>query len=94
MQAITKETVIKLANLSHIAVDDDACARLTHAMQELCDMTDALQADVAEPRQEDAIPLSFLRADLAKTEYSRADLLRAAPAHDGETFLVPRTVEE
>lgn len=94
MQPITTDTVLRLAELAQIAIDSDSCARMAIAMQGLCDLTDALRADAAEPRQEDAISLSALREDHAKTEYSREALLQAAPAHDGEAFLVPRTVEE
>ncbi len=91
---MTKETVQRLAALSHIAIDDTECEALAMELQGLCALTDALIAMPKEPQIEDAVSVAALRSDHSKQEYTREELLQAAPVHDGETFLVPRTVEE
>ena len=91
---MTKETLLNLAELSNLAIDDNDCARLAAEMQDLCDLAKLLQSNAAEPRQDDALSLSALREDAVGDSLSREVLLSAAPVHDGESFLVPRTVEE
>ncbi len=95
MQPITKEKILHLASLSRIAVDEAACADLS------CDITElAALADHLEPllvridSPADAVGIDALRVDAVTEGLERETFLATAPATDGETLLVPRTVEE
>ena len=89
------ETVRRLALLSHIALEDDECLAMAQDLSSLERLADQLEPLPSErDRFEGAVELSELREDTVFAGLERELLLDASPAHDGQTILVPRTVEE
>jgi aspartyl-tRNA(Asn)/glutamyl-tRNA(Gln) amidotransferase subunit C len=95
MSCITKETVKHLAELSRIAVSSEECELLASDLAELADLAHVLDVLPREAdRYEGAVPYQALREDAVNPSFAREELLQAAAVRDGETVLVPRTVEE
>ena len=89
------ETVRRLALLSHIALEDDECRAMARDLSSLERFADQLEPLPSErDRFDGAVELSELRGDVVRAGLERAILLEASPTHDGQTILVPRTVEE
>lgn len=92
---MNRETVRRLAFFAHIALHDDECETLAKDLTSLEAFANFLEPLPSEADLfEGAVTLSQLRDDVASASLDREELLDAAPNQDGQTILVPRTVEE
>lgn len=89
---ITPDTVERLARLSCLSLTERERESMAAELEELVDCMKVLTAlDGGEGAATPAAP-DGLREDLPIPSMDRAELLASAPAHDGESYLVPRTV--
>lgn len=92
---ITPEEVARIATLSRLEMNDDLSAKLTGQMDDILGYMEKLSeldtADV-EPMYTPVEHVSVLRDDVARSEYSREEILANAPEEDGRYFIVPRIV--
>lgn len=93
---ITRETVEHIAALSRLRLSERESGQIAAQLEQIVgymDILSRLSAEDAEPVGH-GIPLkNVLRADEALPSRPREQLLANSPSHDGEAFLVPRTVE-
>lgn len=91
----TKEQILSIAALSHIAVSEEEALRFSSELSALRSLAERLEPiDGEDEPMTDALPLAALREDTVGECLSRDAILSAAPAHDGVCLLVPRTVED
>ena len=93
---ITIETIDELSRLARLSLPEEEKAAMTARLEEIVDYMDALNrldTDGMEPMSHVFPVKNVLREDIPIPSENRAELLKNAPAADGEMFLVPRTVE-
>ena len=93
---ITEEMVDYVSVLSRLKLPAEEKARMTGALERILDYMDVLNAlDTAEVEpMSHVFPVkNVLREDEVVPSGDRSELLKNAPASDGEAFLVPRAVE-
>lgn len=93
---ITEDLVDQISQLSRLrlpAEEKTAMAAELERIVAYMDVLDTLDTAGAEPLSRSFSPKNVLRPDAAAPSFDREALLAGAPAGDGETFLVPRTVE-
>ena len=89
---ITPDTVGRLARLSCLSLTERERENMATDLVELVDCMKALAAlDSGDGAALPAAP-EGLREDRPIPSMDREELLACAPAHDGESYLVPRTV--
>ena len=90
--SVSKETVNRLAALSMLELTDAETQQLSGELETIVDYMNIL-SQLPCVDADAAAPAPALRKDRVILSRDRAELLANAPAHDGETFLVPKTVE-
>ncbi len=93
---IKKELVSYVADLSRIRLDETEVAEMQAQMSEIVgymDILNQLDTDGIEPMSHIFSIANVLRDDVVQPSYPRADILRNAPEHTDEAFVVPKTVE-
>jgi aspartyl-tRNA(Asn)/glutamyl-tRNA(Gln) amidotransferase subunit C len=94
---ITPEDVRHVARLARLALSDEELVRMRAEMSAILDYMDKLRSlDTAgvEPTSH-AVPLrNVMREDEPIPSQPREDMLANAPDRDGDTFRVPRIIEE
>lgn len=94
---ITPEDVRHVARLARLALSDEELVRMRAEMSAILDYMDKLRSlDTAgvEPTSH-AVPLrNVMREDEPVPSQPREDMLANAPDRDGDTFRVPRIIEE
>ena len=93
---ITNELVRYVANLSRIKLDEAGEEKMRGELAAILDYMDVLNkldTEEVEPLSHVfAIP-NVMRDDEVKNSYDREELLKNAPEHTDETFIVPKTVD-
>lgn len=90
---ITEEMVDELARLARLSLEREERTAMTARLEQIVDYMGVLSGlDEARSPLPDALENVF-REDEPVASMDRAALLACAPASDGETYLVPRTVE-
>jgi aspartyl-tRNA(Asn)/glutamyl-tRNA(Gln) amidotransferase subunit C len=94
---ISPEDVRHVARLARLALSDEELVRMRAEMSAILDYMDKLRSlDTAgvEPTSH-AVPLrNVMREDEPVPSLPREDMLANAPDRDGDTFRVPRIIEE
>ena len=93
---ITTEMVDYISQLSRLSLPEEEKEAMTAQLERIVDYMDVLnQLDTAdiEPMSHVFPVKNVLREDVVEPSFDRAELLKNAPATDGEAFLVPRAVE-
>jgi aspartyl-tRNA(Asn)/glutamyl-tRNA(Gln) amidotransferase subunit C len=94
---ISPEDVRHVARLARLALSDEELVRMRADMSAILDYMDKLRSlDTAgvEPTSH-AVPLrNVMREDEPVPSQPREDMLANAPDRDGDTFRVPRIIEE
>lgn len=93
---ITKELVSYVAALSRIKLDDaetEAMQREMGAIVDYMEVLNQLDTEHVEPLSHIFNITNVMRADEIAPSYSREDILKNAPEHTEEAFVVPKTVE-
>lgn len=90
--SVSKETVQRLAALSMLELTDAETQQLSDELETIVDYMNIL-SQLPCAQAEPAAPGHLLREDRVISSRDRSELLANAPAHDGETLLVPKTVE-
>lgn len=93
---VTKELVEYVANLSRIRLDEKQTEKMINELGAIVDYMDILnQIDTenVEPLSHVFSITNVMRDDEVKESYARDELLKNAPDHTDETFVVPKTVD-
>ena len=94
---ISPEDVRHVARLARLALSDDELARMRVEISAILDFMDKLRSldtKGVEPTSH-AVPLrNVMREDEPAPSLPRDEMLANAPDRDGDTFRVPRIIEE
>ena len=93
---ITEELVSYVAALSRIRLSDEETAEMQAQMSEIVsymDKLNELDTDGVEPLSHIFNITNVTREDVVAPSYDREAILKNAPEHTEETFVVPKTVE-
>ena len=93
---ITKELVSYVAQLSRIKLDDSETEEMQKQMGAIVDYMDILNqlnTDDIEPLSHIFSITNVMRDDVTAPSYDRKEILKNAPEHTAEAFVVPKTVE-
>lgn len=94
--AVTPEEVKRIAELARLAVDEKEIADYVHDMNRILDYMDKLNeldtADI-EPLSHPLEGSNVFREDVEKPSLKSEDVMKNAPATDGEFFLVPKVIQ-
>ena len=93
---ITNELVRYVANLSRIKLDEKQEEKMQSelaAVIEYMDVLNKLDTENVEPLSHVFSITNVMRDDEVKPSYDREELLKNAPDHTDETFIVPKTVD-
>ena len=93
---ITTEMVDYISELSRLSLPEEEKAAMTAQLEQIVGYMDVLaklDTDGVEPMSHVFPVKNVVREDEVAPSFDRAELLRNAPATDGEAFLVPRAVE-
>jgi aspartyl-tRNA(Asn)/glutamyl-tRNA(Gln) amidotransferase subunit C len=95
--SLSRQDVAKVALLSRLALSETDLAHLTGELSKIVDFVSQLaEVDTAavEPLAHPLDSQNVLRDDVVAPSLDRAAVLRSAPRHDGECFLVPAVLGE
>lgn len=93
---ITNELVRYVANLSRIKLDEAGEEKMQGELAAILDYMDVLNkldTENVEPLSHVFAITNVMREDEVKNSYDREELLKNAPEHTDETFIVPKTVD-
>lgn len=93
---ISKELVEYVANLSRIKLDDKQSEKMQSELAsviEYMEVLNKLDTDKIEPLSHIFNITNVMREDSVKASIDRDELLKNAPEHTDETFVVPKTVD-
>ena len=93
---ITEEMVDYISTLSKLELPPAEKAVMTGELERILaymDVLNTLDTAGVEPMSHVFPVKNVLRSDVVEPSMDRAALLGGAPVHDGEAFLVPKTVE-
>ena len=93
---ITEEMVDTISALSRLKLPEEEKVRMAGELErilEYVEVLNTLDTAAVEPMSHVFPVKNVMRADDVAPSFDRAELLKNAPATDGETFLVPRAVE-
>lgn len=93
---ITNELVSYVANLSRIRLDENEVNEMQAQMSEIVnymDILNKLDTENVEPLSHIFNITNVMRDDEVKESYERNEILKNAPAHTEEAFIVPKTVD-
>lgn len=91
-----KQTVLKVAKLARLKVDDTRATEMADRLSSLFDWIEQLQAvntDGVEPMTNVSGQAAFRRGDVANDGFKQADILANAPDAAEGFFVVPKVVE-
>lgn len=97
MSTISREEVARLAGLARIDLTESELTRLAGELDVIVQAVAAVSALVTDdvPATSHPMPLSNVtRADVLTTPLAVADAIAAAPAAQGDRFVVPQILEE
>ncbi|MGM0507638.1 MAG: Asp-tRNA(Asn)/Glu-tRNA(Gln) amidotransferase subunit GatC [Fusobacteriota bacterium] len=93
--ALTKEEVLKIAELSRLEISDDEVEKYQTQLNDILSYVEQLN----EVDTDDVKPLSHainlknvLRKDVVKESININDAMKNAPEHEGGAFIVPKVV--
>ena len=96
MTRITREEVLRVADLARLALGDDEAGRMTGQLDAILDYV----AQISSLDTRDVLPTAHpvplatpMREDVPGTTLAPEDALLNAPARAGSAFLVPRVIE-
>ncbi len=96
MSRITRGEVERIADLARLSLSEAEADELTRQLASILDYVEKLaeiDVDAVEPTSH-AIPFEMiLRADEPRPGLATREALENAPAHDAETFVVPKVIE-
>ncbi len=93
---ITKELVEYVAELSRIKLDGASTEKMQKELGAIVDymeILNQLDTENVEPLSHVFSITNVMREDEIVPSYTRAEILKNAPEHTDETFIVPKTVE-
>ena len=93
---ITTEFIDHISQLSRLRLPEEEKAKMAGDLEGILaymDTLNALDTSGVEPMSHVFPVKNVLREDQVVPSFDRAELLKNAPATDGEAFLVPRAVE-
>ncbi|MDD7184280.1 MAG: Asp-tRNA(Asn)/Glu-tRNA(Gln) amidotransferase subunit GatC [Ruminococcus sp.] len=93
---ITNELVSYVANLSRIKLDENEISEMQSQMSEIVnymDILNQLDTENIEPLSHIFNITNVMRDDEVRDSYEREEILKNAPAHTEEAFIVPKTVD-
>ena len=93
---ITNDLVRYVANLSRIKLDDKQEEKISGELAAIIDYMEVLgklDTENVEPLSHVFSITNVMREDEVKESYDREQLLKNAPDHTDETFVVPKTVD-
>lgn len=93
---ITNELVSYVANLSRIKLDENEISEMQSQMSEIVnymDILSQLDTENIEPLSHIFNITNVMRDDEVRDSYEREEILKNAPAHTEEAFIVPKTVD-
>lgn len=93
---ITEEMVDYISTLSRLKLPQEEKTRMTGELErilEYMDVLSALDTTDVEPMSHVFPIKNVFRADVVEPSAERGTLLQGAPAHDDESFLVPKAVD-
>ena len=93
---ITNDLVRYVANLSRIKLDEAGEEKMRGELAAILDYMDVLNkldTEEVEPLSHVFAITNVMRDDEVKNSYDREELLKNAPEHTDETFIVPKTVD-
>lgn len=93
---ITEEMVDYVSTLSRLKLPEEERGTMAAELERIVsymDVLNRLDTDGVEPLSHVFPVKNVTRPDQVVLSRPRADLLRNAPAHDDEAFLVPKAVE-
>lgn len=96
MSRITREEVLRVADLARLALADDEAGRMTGQLDAILDYV----AQISALDTRDVLPTAHpvpvatpMREDVPGTPLDPEEALRNAPSRDGTAFRVPRVIE-
>jgi len=95
MPSLTRKEVEDIAMLARLHLEADEIQRLQNELGAILDHFTAIAAIETEgvPAMTHAVPMDLrLREDVAAPSLDTSDALKAAPARDGEFFVVPSII--
>ena len=93
---ITKELVEYVAELSRIKLDEASTEKMQKELGAIVDymeILNQLDTENVEPLSHVFSITNVMREDEVKASYYRAEILKNAPEHTDETFIVTKTGE-
>ncbi len=93
---ITSELVDYISELSRLKLPEEEKEKVAGELERIIGYMDALNAldtTGVEPLSHVFPVKNVFREDEVRPSFDRAELLKCAPSADGETYLVPKTVE-
>ncbi len=93
---ITKEDVLKIADIAHLNLTEDEVQVFTEDLEKMVAFADQLnEIDMtdAETKIEEATLFNVLRKDQVKPSMTKEELLANAPQEKNGCFFVPKIVE-
>ena len=93
---ITKELVSYVAALSRIKLNETETEEMQSQMSAIVDYMDILNqldTEEVEPLSHIFNITNVIREDEVAPSYERSEILKNAPEHTEETFVVPKTVD-
>ena len=93
---ITTEMVDYISTLSRLKLPEEEKEKMTGELEQILaymDTLNVLDTSGVEPMSHVFPVKNVLREDEVASSFDRSELLKNAPASDGEAFLVPRAVE-
>ena len=91
-----RETVEYVANLSRIALTQEEIALFGTQLQSIVDFIDQLkEADISqvEPTSHPLQLQDVMREDVSGASLPLTEVLKNAPMHDANSFIVPKVIE-
>lgn len=95
--AISREEVVYIAKLAHLKLTEEEIVLYTKQLSDILTYVEQLQeldVDHVEPMSHVLNLVNVMREDRELPPLSRDEVLKNAPAHDGEHFKVPRVIKE
>ena len=90
---ITREEVLKIADISKIAVQDDEVEGLRNQLQDVLSYAERVTKLAGElPDQQSNKNINFFRKDESTSSLSK-EVLSRAPEHEGDFFVVPKILD-
>lgn len=93
---ITKETVLKVAGLAKLDLNEKEALRLSQEMGKIVAFADKLSEmdlEGVQPTTHAVKMENVFRADVMQPSYPREEILANAPERDEACFVVPKVVE-